>query len=225
MGLLLGVGGRHLSTNYVYDWLGDTPTGQAANMTFPWADSGSHIVETDALGVNNLHEKFDLAANTNQVGKLTLIPDAADIDIFYIFSAPSVDVTTPRNGGFIALGSGDNTTKGGFRLCFNATVMFAGRFVNNVSTDPSSVAFAISTNTLYAVRFQIRSATNAIRAKVWAWSDVTRMADEPGSWMIDAVDANITAAGFCGPWSQRSSGVDYYHYISANIGGGQAPGP
>jgi hypothetical protein len=223
-------GGNPPATNVQYTWLGDTLTANPANVDFAqWVDTGTHTIQSDALLPNNRHLICDLAANSNQISELTLAPAGAvrDVDVLYIASTTAVDASVPRNLGFVILGAGDNNNKVGYRLYFDATTLVLSEYVANSANTITTGAFVISLNTLYAVRFRAiaEGATTRLRAKVWAW-DADGLADEPGTWLIDTTDASITAPGFLGPWSQRATGNDRYHYIGISLGvGGVAPGP
>lgn len=211
-----------------YDWLADTPTTDPANVDFGatnvWVDNGSHkVVSAVVANTNNRHLNMNLISNTNVAGKLSNVPDSNNIDVFYLASYPSADAT-PRNMGFVIQGSGDSSHKNGYAIWFNGLSLVFRTWLNNTAAGDTATDFATSTNTVYGIRIQRLSYDNSFKVKIWAWG-AGGMGDEPGSWLYETTDTNITTAGWCGPYAQRGGGEDDYHFISADIYGGSAPGP
>lgn len=107
------------------------------------------------------------------------------------------------DGYFVAIGRVSNTIN-------------LSKIVNGTATSLLTPAFTMTSGLWYWMRFQVSG--TALRVRMWAHS-----AAEPGTWLIDTTDSDLSAAGFAGIYNRDCDGeVDWF---GAGTGGDTPPDP
>jgi hypothetical protein len=132
----------------------------------------------------------------------------ADCEILALIRPNADSGTTDNAIGVVLRGSGDNSTKTGYRCCLNSATAGArnrveiSKWVGGSFTFLANATFAWVTGTNYWIRFRARG--TSLRAKVWADG-----AAEPGSWMVTTTDSDITGFGKAGAYVFHPSSSFY----------------
>lgn len=195
------------ATDFEDDALASPPAGWASQ----WDANVTAVVTAQA----NLPEgKGPLLDKTTGVGDSFFAwTDAAadtqaDCEILALIRPNADSGTTDNAIGVILRGSGDNSTKTGYRAVLNSNSAGSrdrieiSKWVAGSFTFLANATFSWATGTNYWLRFRARG--TSLKAKVWAEG-----AAEPGSWNVTTTDSSVSGPGKSGAYVYHTSSTFY----------------
>lgn len=191
-----------VSASVVYDEFGrtDTDTWTTADSTQTWTNSGGVAGDYDVLSGYGRH--INQAASTGHHS--VIASDETDTDVYADITTEALSTGASQFAGVLARYADANnlyearlefTTGNVITLSVRKRVAGVETQLDSYSLNPAHVA-----NDYVRVRFRVEG--DSLKAK--AWLAATEV--EPGRWLIDETDSDLTTAGSIGVKSVRNAG-------------------